>query len=63
MQRAKKIIFEHELRKTLEKISALPEYMQEILLQDINTAIENRIAIMEMISRKVAGRPAGGAET
>lgn len=32
--------------------------MQEIVLQDINTAIENRIAIMEMISRKVTGKSA-----
>jgi hypothetical protein len=58
MRKTRKIVFEHELRKALEKISALPEYMQEILLEDINTAIENRIAIMEMISRKVAGKPA-----
>ena len=53
-----KLAFEHELQKTLERISVLPEWMQEILLQDINTAIENRIAIMEMISRKVTGKPA-----
>jgi hypothetical protein len=58
MRKIRKIAFEHELQKTLEKINALPEYMQEILLQDINTAIENRIAIMEMISRKVTGKPA-----
>ena len=58
MRKARKIAFEHELHKSLEKISALPEYMQEILLQDINTAIENRITIMEMVSRKVTGKPA-----
>jgi len=58
MRKARKIAFERELHKTLEKISALPEYMQEILLQDINATIENRIAIMEMISRKVIGKPA-----
>jgi hypothetical protein len=58
MSKAKKIVFEHELRRTFEKIGELPEYMQEILLQDIKTAIENRIAIMEMISRKVTGKPA-----
>jgi hypothetical protein len=56
--RARRIVFEHELRETLEKINELPEYMQEILLQDINTAIENRIAIMEMVSRKVTGKVA-----
>jgi hypothetical protein len=58
MSKVKKIAFEHELRRKLERISELPEYMQEILLQDINAAIENRIAIMEMISRKVTGKPA-----
>jgi len=58
MRKTRKIVFEHELHKTLEKISALPEYMQEILLQDINAAVENRIAVMEMISRKVIGKPA-----
>jgi hypothetical protein len=58
MSKAKKIAFEHELRRAFEKIGELPEYMQEILLQDIKTAIENRIAIMEMISRKVTGKPA-----
>jgi hypothetical protein len=58
MRKTRKIAFEHEMQKTLEKISVLPEYMQEILLQDINTAIENRIAIMEMIARKVTGKPA-----
>jgi hypothetical protein len=58
VRKARKIVFEHELRKTLEKISAFPEYIQEILLQDINVAIENRIAIMEMVSRKVTGKPA-----
>jgi hypothetical protein len=58
MRKTRKIAFEYELHKTLEKISALPEWMQEILLQDINVAIENRIAIMEMVSRKVTGKPA-----
>jgi hypothetical protein len=58
MRKTRKIAFEHELQRTLERISVLPEYIQEILLQDINTAVENRIAIMEMISRKVTGKPA-----
>ena len=56
MRKARKTAFERELQKTLEKINSLPEWMQEILLQDINTAIENRIAIMEMISRKATGK-------
>jgi len=31
------------------RILKLPEWMQKIVLDDINTAIENRVAIMEMI--------------
>ncbi len=32
-----------------ERILKLPEWMQIILLEDINTAVVNRIAIMELI--------------
>jgi hypothetical protein len=32
-----------------ERILNLPEWMQTILLDDINTAVINRIAIMELI--------------
>ncbi len=32
-----------------ERILKLPEWMQIILLEDINTAIANRVAIMELI--------------
>jgi hypothetical protein len=32
-----------------KRILKMPKWMQEILLEDINTAIRNRIAIMEMI--------------
>jgi len=31
------------------RILKMPMWMQEIVLEDINTAIRNRIAIMEMI--------------
>jgi hypothetical protein len=31
------------------RILKLPKWMQEIVLEDVNTAIRNRIAIMEMI--------------
>jgi len=31
------------------RILKLPEWMQEIVLEDVNTAIRNRLAIMEMI--------------
>ena len=32
-----------------ERILKLPKWMQEIVLDDINTAIKNRLATMEMI--------------
>lgn len=31
------------------RILKFPEWMQVIILKDINTAVENRVAIMEMI--------------
>jgi hypothetical protein len=31
------------------RILKLPKWMQEIVLEDVNTAIRNRLAIMEMI--------------
>jgi hypothetical protein len=32
-----------------KRILKLPKWMQEIVLEDVNTAIRNRIATMEMI--------------
>ena len=32
-----------------ERVLKLPKWMQDIVLEDINTAIRNRIATMEMI--------------
>jgi hypothetical protein len=32
-----------------QRILKMPEWMQEILLEDVNTAVKNRIAVMEMI--------------
>jgi hypothetical protein len=32
-----------------ERIQSLPEWMQAILLDDINTAIVNRVTVMELI--------------
>lgn len=31
-----------------QRIVKLPKWMQDIVLEDINTAIKNRVAIMEM---------------
>jgi hypothetical protein len=32
-----------------ERILKMPEWMQNIVLEDIHTAVKNRIAVMEMI--------------
>jgi len=32
-----------------ERILKLPKWMQNIILEDVNTAVKNRIATMEMI--------------
>jgi len=32
-----------------QRVMKLPKWMQEIVLDDINTAIKNRLAVMEMI--------------
>jgi len=32
-----------------KRILKMPKWMQEIILEDVNTAIRNRIATMEMI--------------
>lgn len=39
-----------------KEIAKFPEWMQKILLEDIDTAIRNRIGIFEMIQRKVTGQ-------
>jgi len=33
-----------------ERILNMPEWMQNIVLEDVNTAIKNRVATMEMIN-------------
>jgi hypothetical protein len=38
------------------RILKMPKWMQEIVLEDINTAIKNRIAIMEMIQNAKRNR-------
>jgi hypothetical protein len=32
-----------------KRILRMPKWMQDIVLEDINTAIKNRLAVMEMI--------------
>ena len=33
------------------RISKMPTWMQDIVLEDVNTAIRNRVAVMEMIQK------------
>ena len=35
------------------RVLKLPKWMQDIVLEDINTAIKNRVAIMEMIDNAI----------
>ena len=39
-----------------ERILKLPNWMQNIILEDVNTAISNRIATMEMIQNAQRNR-------
>jgi hypothetical protein len=32
-----------------ERILKMPKWMQNIVLEDVNTAVKNRVAVMEMI--------------
>lgn len=44
-----KLEFVEALKKSFSKIGDFPEWMQIILLEDINATIENRVRTMEMI--------------
>lgn len=52
--------FREEWLKTWEKLGArilrFPKYMQTIVLEDVNTAIESRVATMEMILESMKRR-------
>jgi hypothetical protein len=39
-----------------ERILKLPKWMQTIILEDVNTAISNRVATMEMIQNAKRNR-------
>jgi hypothetical protein len=39
-----------------ERILRLPKWMQTIILEDVNTAINNRVATMEMIQNAQRNR-------
>ena len=39
-----------------ERILRLPKWMQNIILEDVNTAVKNRVATMEMIENAQRNR-------
>ena len=39
-----------------ERILRLPKWMQNIILEDVNTAVSNRVATMEMIQNAQRNR-------
>jgi hypothetical protein len=39
-----------------ERILRLPRWMQNIILEDVNTAVKNRVATMEMIENAQRNR-------
>ena len=41
--------FIEQIKRTFSRAIALPDWMQQILLEDINATIENRIRTMELI--------------
>ena len=41
--------FIEKIKKAFARVIAMPEWMQTILLEDIDAAIENRIRTMEII--------------
>jgi len=43
-------------QKLGERIQKLPKWMQNIVLEDVNTALRNRIAVMEMIQNAKRNR-------
>jgi hypothetical protein len=45
----RKLEFSEAIKRCFNKIADLPEWMQTILLEDINSTIENRIRTMEII--------------
>ena len=39
-----------------ERILKMPKWMQDIVLEDVNTALRNRVAVMEMIQNAKRNR-------
>jgi hypothetical protein len=49
--------FIEQIKRTFSRGCALPDWMQQILLEDINAAIENRIRTMELIIQTKPRKP------
>jgi hypothetical protein len=59
---ARESAFRKQWLKTWEKLGGrilqFPKWMQTIILQDVNTAVENRVATMEMILQSMKKKEA-----
>jgi len=52
----RKLEFSEAIKRSFTKIADLPEWMQTILLEDINATIENRVRTMDMIIHGKTGQ-------
>jgi hypothetical protein len=49
--------FIEQIKRTFSRAAMLPDWMQQILLEDINAAIENRVRTMELIIQSKPNTP------
>jgi hypothetical protein len=45
-------LLENQSKKWNERLAALPEWMQEIFLEDLSDTIENRFVVFEALAKK-----------
>ncbi|MGD0204143.1 MAG: hypothetical protein ABSC20_09605 [Candidatus Bathyarchaeia archaeon] len=49
-------LLENQCKKWNDRLAALPEWMQEIFLEDLSDTIENRFVVFEALAKKNAGK-------
>lgn len=54
-QRAKDALWLRKWEQLGQRINSFPEWMRTILLEDLDAAMRNRIAIFEIAQKKVTG--------
>jgi hypothetical protein len=45
-------LLENQCKKWNDRLAALPEWMQEIFLEDLSDTIENRFVVFEALAKK-----------